>query len=547
MSVRARGIAGLAVLLAAHTVHAGSQITARHAALSTASPYATQIGLSVLKNGGNAIDAAVAISFALAVAQPQAGNLGGGGFLVYYDAKSKAVWTLDYREVAPLAATRNMFAKDANAAQVGALAAGAPGALAGLGEMHRKFGSRPWSELVAPAARLAREGVRVDGDLAAALLAARSGRNIDRFASTAAIFYPDGKPLAAGATLLQADLAATLTRLALKGARDFYDGDSGNRFVDAVKAAGGIVSYRDLREYKAVWRAPIRVAFRNYQLYTMAPPSAGGLVIGEALNILDGFDLEKGGFQSPKSLHLIAEAERRAFIDRTHYLGDPATVRIPYRELLSDERAKQWRASIKVDRATPTTTLAEPGTTIPESNHTTHFSVVDASGNIAAVTTSLGDDFGSGVLLPGVGFFLNAAMADFSTAAGSANLIEPQKRPATSMAPAIVFHDEKPLFAFGTPGGATIPTTLLGVFLNVAVWHKSLYDAIAAPRFHQQDAPDDLAYEQGTPQPLIDALSAMGHGVAARPPMGDVHAVLIEGGKLTAIADARHGGAAGGY
>jgi gamma-glutamyltranspeptidase / glutathione hydrolase len=548
------------LLLIASSLAAGSQVVAKSAALSTVSPYATQVGLSVLKRGGNAIDAAVAVSFALAVAHPQAGNIGGGGFLVYYDAKEKTVWTLDYREVAPLAATRDMYLeKDGTpsmASQIGPMAGGVPGAVAGISAMHARFGTRPWPELIAPSIRLAREGVRVDSELTVDLTEEQRKRHIDDFPSTALVFYPNGKPLAPGSTLVQGDLAETLERIAINGPREFYEGATAKRIVESMQATGGIIGYRDLREYKPVWRAPIRIHYRDYDIYTMAPPSAGGLILGEALGILSGFDLAAYGFQTPRSIHLLAEAERRAYIDRNKYLGDPASVRIPYRELMSEERAKAWRASIDLDKASNTLGLTEPAHNEP--SHTTHFSIVDSAGNIASITTTINDTFGSGFIVGGAGFFLNNEMDDFTVALGkpnryglvqgSVNAIEPGKKMASSMTPTIVLRNGTPYLVLGTPGGATIPTSVLQVFLNITVWNKSLYDAIAAPRYHEQGLPEDIQYERGkAPRDLLDKLNAMGHGVRERDPIGDFHGIMIDKGTITAVADPRHGGAAGGY
>ena len=296
-------------------VLAGSQMTATRAALTTVSPQATQIGLRVLKEGGNAIDASVAVAFALVVSHPQAGNLTGGGFLVYYDAKTKAVWTLDFRETAPLAAKRTMYVqKDgtiSNQSKTGPMASAVPGTVAGLDEMYRKFGTRPWKSLIAPSIALARQGFITDAELTVDLHESQATRKIDQFASTSTLFYPNGKPLPAGSTLIQRDLSNVLERIATKGAADFYQGDTATRLVEGMRAGGGILSFRDLRDYRAIWRSPIRISFRNYQLYTMAPPSAGGLVMGEALNILSGFDLDKLPFQSAEAIHLLAEAERK--------------------------------------------------------------------------------------------------------------------------------------------------------------------------------------------------------------------------------------------
>jgi gamma-glutamyltranspeptidase/glutathione hydrolase len=476
----------LALILVATTSFAGSQVTATHAALATPNPTATKIGLRVLKNGGNAIDAAVAVSFALGVLDPKATGLGGGGFLTYYDAETASVWTLDFREAAPAAAKKS---------GPGALAAAVPGFVAGLDVMHARFGSRPWRELLGPAQSLAKD-----------------------------------------------DLAKTLLRLGEQGARDFYDGDLSKKLVEAVQAAGGVFSLRDLRDYKPVWRSPVRIVFRGADIYTVAPPAAGGLVIGSVLKIVSGLDLTK-----PNYIHLLAEAERRAAIDRDKYLADPAAGRMPMRELFSDERAALWRASIDPNRVTPTITLAEPGAVTVPPAHTTHVSIVDVHGNVVSLTTSIGDGGESGFVIRGLGVVLNTAMNDFS-GAPSSNALAGGNRPASPLSPVIVLRNGKPMLAIGTPGGGTIATTIVQILLDMLVFKRPLPEAIAAPRWSQQAVPEEVAYEQGrAPQATIDALLALGHGVRAREPIGDVQAVLIDGGKLLAIADPRHGGAAGGY
>jgi len=504
---------------------AGSRAEATHAAVATGSPYATQIGLRVLQGGGNAADTSVAIAFALAVAKPQHAGIGGGGFLTYYDAASRGVWTLDFREVSP-AAAKSVSAKGAGAAAV-------PGTVAGLAALHERFGKKKWEELVAPAIALARDGVKVDFELAGAIKAANA--------------FPNEK-LALGGALVQSDLASTLERIAVSGAREFYDGETARRIVDDSKASGGLFSLRDLREYKPIWRAPIRIGYRGVEVYTVAPPSAGGLMIASMLKILSGFDLKATGFQTPATLHLTTEAERRAAIDRDKYLGDPAVARIPLRELLSDERAAQWRASINPKRVTPTSTLAEPAGAVAESPHTAHFTVVDAEGNVAAVTVSLGDDFGSGFVVPACGFVLNNAMKDFATNAVSPNAAGGAKRMASPLSPTIVLRDGKPFLALGTSGGNAIPSVIASILVNVIVHNQSLDDAVAASRYDQQATPEEIAFEFGrAPRPTLDALIALGHGVRQTEALGDVQAVMIDRGKLIAVSDPRHGGAAGAF
>jgi gamma-glutamyltranspeptidase/glutathione hydrolase len=476
-----------ALLTIATPLLAGSQVTASHAAISTPLPAATQVGLEILKRGGNAIDAAVAAELVL-------GGIGGGGFLIYFDAKSGAVWTLDFREVSPVDAKSDTK-----------LHAATPGFLAGLAAMHEKFGSLKWRSLVEPAIAGAREGSR-------------------------------------------ADLAATLMRIAEFGARDFYNGAMAERFITAAKSGGAAIGHRDLHDYAPVWRAPIRIRFGDYDIFAASPPSSGGLVIGEVLNIIGGLDLAASGFQSVKSLHLLAEAERRASIDRAKYLGDPTNARIPYRDLLSAERAAVWRGSIKVDAATATASLTEPGGQAPlpvpaaaatpdRRGRLSSIAIADAAGNVVSLTTSGGGEF----VVPGLGFVLNDAMNDFG-ASSTPNRFSTGKRPVTSMSPAIVLRNGRPFLALGDN-----PTTVVQVFVNAGVYKQPLYDAVAAARYqHAED--DQIEYEQAlAPKATIDALNAMGHGVVGRESIGDVQALMFSGGRIIAVADPRHSGAAGGY
>jgi gamma-glutamyltranspeptidase / glutathione hydrolase len=430
-----------AVTLAAMPLAAGSIAVSHHAALSTASPYATQIGLSVLKRGGNASDAAIAVAFALAVADSD--NLAGGGFLVFYEAATRSVWTLDFH---------------------------APGYVAGLAAMEKRFSKLAWKDLLAPAIRLAGE---------------------------------------------KKELAAMLQRLADKGAHDFYDGELSPRVVGQFQAAGGSISLRDLREYKPVWRAPIKISFHDYDIYSLPPPSASGLMISEELNILSGFDLKD--LDAAKRIHLITESARRAALDRDRFVAED--LHATFRDIVSTEHAKRWRESINAARATPTSTLGVVAqSTFPASAKETHFSVVDAAGNIAAVTMTLDGVVGA------------------------------DKRLFTSVSPVIVMRRGVPWLVLGTTGGAAAPNFVLQTFLDVAVFGKSLADAVAAPRFDQQAIPDDISYESSTtPAEAIAKLREMGHGLRETVSLGDMHALMIEPDRITAVADPRHGGAAGGY
>ena len=522
-----RRLLAAVLFLSALTIHA--QVTAKKAALSTAHPLATKAGLAVLQKGGTAADAAVAVAFTLAVVHPQAGNLGGGGFAVYYDAPTRGIWALDFRETAPRAATRAMYAKNAALARSGALAAGVPGTVAGLDALHEKFGTRDWKELLAPAIALAREGSRDDAEIAADLEEVRRERNLD---------LPKSHPLP--------ELAATLQRLADEGAKDFYDGDIAKKIVEGIRAGGGNLGHRDLREYAPLWRAPFKLNYGPYEIYTLPPPSAGGLVIGEVLNILANDDLAATGFQTVKTLHLLIEAQRRANIDRMRYVGDPHGERIPYRELLSQNRAELWRNSIDPARVIATKSLTEPRALTQEAReHTTHFTIADSHGNVVSLTTGLGDNFGSGFVVPSLGFFLNNAMGNFTS---GPNALDPLERPASPMSPVIVVRDGKPFLALGTRGGDGIAPTILQVFLNVVVYGKSLTDAVAAPRYHHQGVPEEMFYEKTrADKGTLDAMNRMGHASKARDAIGDVHAILFENGRLIAVADPRRGGAAGGY
>lgn len=514
----------LALLLVAFPLF--GQVNARHAALSTAHPIATRAGLKVLQQGGTAADAAVAVACVLAVVHPQAGTLGGGGFLVYYDAKTHGVWTLDFRETAPREATRNLFDKSKPS---GARAAGVPGSVAGLEALHKKFGSRAWKELLAPSIALAKEGARIDAEIFADIETAKRERNLD-----------------IRKALPPPELAVTLQRLADHGARDFYDGNIAKKLIDNVRTAGGLFGFRDLHEYEPVWRAPIKLRYGPYEIHTVAPPSSGGIILGEALNILGNDDLAASGFQTNATLHLLVEAQRRAGIDGLRYVGDPIGARLPYRELLSQRRAELWRKTIDPKRVITTSTLVEPRPLASEGEHTTHFTIADAEGNVLSFTTSLGESFGSGFLVPDLGFFLNDALTDFTGTV--ANTLDPGKRPSSPLTPVIVLRDNKPFLALGTRGGAAIPTTILQVFLNVVVYGKSLPAAVAAPRYHHGGVPEEMSYERTlTPKPTIEALHAMGHAVDARDSIGDVHAILFENGRLIAVSDPRRGGAAGGY
>lgn len=546
-----RRLAAALLLLIAQTAAAGSQVSARHAAVATSNPAVTQIGVAVLQRGGNAIDAAVAMAFALSTIQPQSAGIGGGGILTYYDASSHAVWILDFLEAAPNEAKREAFA--GTDPVTGPRAASTPAMVAGLHSAHERFGSKAWRDLIEPSITIASGGMTVSRDLANALAASKA--LLEPQGPAMAIFFADGAPLAAGAKLVQADLALTLDRIAANGAREFYEGDTAKLIVEGTRAAGGLLNYRDLAEYQPQWRAPLQLRVGGYEVYVPPPPSGGGMTVASMLQMLAGYDLAA---QKPATLvHLEAEAARRALVDRSRYVGDPVSARIPYRELLSSDRGAQWRATIDLQRVTTTATIATPPVDLADTPHTTHLSVVDHSGNVVALTLSVGGDFGSGFVVPGTGFFLNSAINSFSRGGAndeqlqtaSINAIDARKRAAVSACPTIVLHDGKPVFALGSVGGARIPTTIAQILVDTMFLGRSLPEAIAAPRFHQQPVPEELSYEPArTPAALLQDLAGIGHAVSAVPAeIGDVNAVAIYPDHLVAISDPRRSGAAGGY
>jgi gamma-glutamyltranspeptidase/glutathione hydrolase len=521
------------------------------------SPLASQVGVEILKRGGNAVDAAVAVGFALAVVHPEAGNLGGGGFLVLRLADG-TVRTLDYRETAPARASRDMYldaqGRPTDRSLTGHLAAGVPGSVAGLAEAHRRYGTLPWADVVAPAIRLARDGFVVD-EFRSRSLAASADR-LARFPASRAQFLPGGTAPAAGTTFRQPDLAATLQLLADSGPDPFYRGRIADLIVREMERGGGIISKADLEAYRPVWREPIAIHYRGYTIYSMPPSSSGGVTLAEILNILEGYD-PLPEFGTAAYVHLLAEAMRRAFVDRNRYLGDPAFVTMPLDRLLSKEYAARLRAEIDPHRATPTPAFVSSG---PEGSHTTHYSVVDAAGNAASVTTTLNSSYGSAVTVTGAGFLLNNEMDDFAAAPGrpnqyglvqgEANAIQPGKRMLSAMTPTIVVDPQGRLrLVLGSPGGPTIITSVAQVILDVLDHHMALSDAVAAVRVHHQAWPDRLYYERGGLLPeTVAALRAMGHVVEERSGYsGDIAAIERRGSVWIGVPDPRRGGGAAGY
>jgi gamma-glutamyltranspeptidase/glutathione hydrolase len=511
-----------------------SVVTGEKAAASTPSPIATRVAMNTMRDGGSAIDAAIAAQLVMSVTQPQNTGLGGGGFLLYYEKKSGAVWALDFREVSP----RELPKK--NAPPAASRTIGIPGVVAGLAAAHERFGVLKWSLLFEPAVLLA-AGTSVDAAVAAELGAAAQERAVGKDDGKKNAWFAEGHPLQAGSPIVQEALGRTLQRIAERGAADFYDGATARQLVTELRAAGSTVSLRDLRDYKALWRAPIRVDYAEQQLYIVPPPSRGGFIIASALGVLRPFELQKA-FDAP-TIHLLAEALRRAEADARSSVGDPARVRAPYAELLSTAHLDAVAASIDRTKAVASSTLLA----VEESRQNIRSSdvvTVDEAGNVACLSTTLGAAFGSGVF-SNAGFFLNDALSDFEPT-GLVNVIEGSRRPASPLTPMIFLHNGAPVAAVGASAGASTASVLLQLAVDSAYFGTDLAQAIDVPRFRQSLQPDELQYER-LDEALLQQLAAMGHAYKEKLAIGAVQAIVIDGAKLRAISDRRSGGAAGAY
>jgi len=499
---------------------------------------ASNVGRDILAAGGNAADAAVATAFALAVAYPTAGNVGGGGFAVArIGGQAKA---LDFRETAPAGATRDMYlnadGKPKPEAREGIKSVGVPGSVAGLWELHQKLGSKKktWAELLAPAIALAENGFVIDDAFLSTMEMA--GKRLLKHPVSAALFFPGGVPLAKGATFKNPELAVVLRRIE-KGPKGFYEGPTADAIVAQMKADGGLITLADLKKYQAKWRTPIETTYRGHKITSMPPPSSGGVTLAMICHILEGYELGKMGFQSPEELHYVFEAMRRAYAARNAKLGDPDMVKMPLAELLGDKWAKDQRGTIAADHATPSSEIAAAGPASASGPHTTHFSVVDAAGDTVAMTTTINWWYGSGVTVKGGGFVLNNEMDDFAAVPGTANgfglvqgeanAIAPGKRMLSSMAPTIVTGpDGKVLLALGAAGGPTIITAVFQELSNVVDFHLEVGSAVAAPRFHMQHLPDEVAYEKdGLSEATQKKLESMGYKVKERGHLADAPAI----------------------
>jgi gamma-glutamyltranspeptidase/glutathione hydrolase len=532
---------------------------ARHGMVASQEVEATRIGLDILRRGGNAVDAAVAVGFALAVTLPKAGNLGGGGFMMVHLADGNENIAIDYRETAPAATTPDIFLgpdgqADPAKSRDSGLGVGVPGTVAGLSLALVRFGSGKFTlaELIAPAARLAREGIPVKDDLYDSLRTEQP--RLARWPATARIFLkPVGSAPAAGENLVQPELAEVLETIGREGARAFYIGPIADKIVASVREAGGLMTRGDLENYSPVIRNPVYGTYRGYEIVSMPPPSSGGIHLVEMLNILEGYRTVGDG--SPAALHLQIEAMKLAYADRAEYLGDSDSVDVPMERLISKSYAAALREKIDVRRARPAAGVRTPA---PSGGNTTHFSVVDGSGNVVANTYSLNFNFGLGLVAEGTGILLNNELDDFAAKpgapnaygliGGAANAPGPGKRPLSSMTPTIVLKDTNPVLVTGAPGGSRIITTVLQVIVNAIDGRMTIGNAVAAPRLHNQWMPDEVVVERNFPPAKVRALAALGHKLTIGPPFGSAHSIAVTPEGLVGAADLRaRGASAAGY
>jgi gamma-glutamyltranspeptidase / glutathione hydrolase len=533
-------------------------IPAEHGMVVAQERLAAQIGADILRQGGNAVDAAVATGFALAVTYPRAGNIGGGGFMVIHSAERNEDIAIDYRETAPAATTRDIFLgpdgkPDSDKSRNSALGIGVPGTVAGLALALEKYGSGQFTlaQIVKPALELARDGFVVTDDMADTL--SDMYRRMGRWPNSAKIFArDDGIPLGEGDRLVQADLAATLSAIAEQGPRGFYEGPVAERIAKGISAAGGIMTADDLKSYQAMIRNPVRGSYRGYDIVSMPLPSSGGTVLLETLNILEGFPMADMKQGSAPSLHVMIEAMKRAYADRARYLGDPAFVNAPADLLITKDYAARQRAGIDLARATPSEALSVGPPR--EGSNTTHYSVVDSRGNAVSNTYTLNFPYGVGLVADGTGVLLNNELDDFTAAPGAsnafglvgfeANLPGPGKRPLSSMSPTIVLKDGKPMLVTGTPGGSRIISAVLQIVVDVLDYKMDVAAAVAAPRVHHQWMPDEVRVERGFPPETLDELKAKGHRVIE--PLGQTSAnsIAVTPNGLLGAPDPRTRGAA---
>ena len=537
-----------------------SPATGRNGMVVSAHPLASRAGVGVLRQGGNAVDAAVATALALAVCEPYSSGLGGGGFLVCFDVGTGVVTALDARETAPLAAHRDMFVRDGapvdSLSRDGALSVGVPGLVRGLWEIHQAQGRLPWAQLVQPAVVLARGGIPVSR-----MLAERIAEEKERFNPAArSIFLNDGNVPQIGTILVQEDLAATLEALAAEGPEAFYTGPVARAIATETAAGGTGITLEELAGYQAIWREPILGRYRGCEIWSMPPPGSGGVLLVQMLNVLEGFDLAGSGFGAAATVHPMTEAMKFAYADRSRFLGDPDFVPAPVARLTGTAYADSLRGSILPDRAIPAAAIPGAPLVRQESAHTTHLSVVDGAGNAVAATLTINLSFGSGWMAPGTGVMLNDEMDDFVAApgfanafglvGGEANSVAPGKRPLSSMTPTIVLQDGRVRMVTGAPGGSRIITTTLQTIINVLDHGMDALQAVSAPRVHHQWSPDLLFFEaHGLSPDTRKILAGMGHRLEERAPMCNAQVIVVdpETGLLTGASDPRGMGTAAGF
>ena len=563
------GLVSLLVLCAFIVpLEAKEPVKAKHGMVVAQEPIAADAGLSVLKAGGNAVDAAIAVGFALAVTHPSAGNIGGGGFMLIRFTDGTTTF-LDFREAAPQKATRDMYiGPDGNPTResiVGWRASGVPGSVAGFEFAHRKFGSKPWRELLAPAVRLSRDGFVIDDASAASLNSPDSRLRLDP--ESKRIFLHDGNAYKPGDTFRQADLAVTLARVAENGAKEFYEGETARRIAAGMSAHGGLITVDDLKSYKVIERPPLNGDYKGFHIMTAPPPSAGGVGLLQMMGMLASTRYETGGPDSATAVHYEAEAMRRFYADRSEYLADPGVYNVPVKQLLDPAYLSRRRGTIDPARATPSD-LIGPGLPksldarnrrIPwiESSETTHYNVVDEKGNAVAVTYTLNGSYGNGITVPGLGFLMNNEMDDFAAkpgepnmfglVGGEANAIEPGKRPLSSMTPTIITKGGKLFMVVGAPGGSRITTGVMEVILNVLDFHMNAQDAVDLPRFHHQWKPDVLYLQNGFQHDTEEALRKMGYEVRSTDSVARVEAIVARNGALEGGTESRSHGKVSGY
>jgi gamma-glutamyltranspeptidase / glutathione hydrolase len=536
--------------VASEALAASAPIRARNAMVSSQNAIASQIGMETLLAGGNAVDAAVATAFALAVVHPEAGNIGGGGFLLAWVNGTSAVY--DFREQAPAAASATMFLKDGQYDRArhhqGALAVGVPGTVAGLAQVWQDGGRLPWKLLLRPAITLAREGFMVSDGLARSLKSELA--RMQAYPASVAQFSRQGVPYEMGDVLKQEDLAKTLTRIAESGTAGFYDGETAALIEREMKATGGLITREDLKRYTVYRRPALRGTYRDYEVLTAPPPSSGGTCLVESLNVLEGYDLKAMSFGSSRYLHHVAETLRRAFADRARYLGDPAFVKDMPERLVSKEYAASLRLTIRENKAS--VSAPESFQWPAESNDTTHLSVVDTEGGAVALTYTLEDAYGSRIVVPGAGFLLNNEMGDFNAGPGltdatgligtEPNLAAPGKRMLSNMTPTILVKDKRAALVVGAAGGRKIPGTVLQIVLGVVDFGMNVQEAIDAPRINHQWLPDVILHEPfGLSSDTAEALRALGHGVEERPAgeWSRAHGIAYKDGMLEGGSDRR--------